>query len=212
MIRKVDLLLPWQLSLFFLLANVSLQAQSFYGVSGGGGFTQSTGFRAALPIEIRIRNNTAIFGGPAFLMRRNQEIVRKLDPTRDYYTVETNYLSLPVMFKLRLDWQPIQLYGLFGIEVNYGLRMQATGVEDQTLFKENLDFSSININRLDGGVSIGGGFEAGMRNQRKIFADLRYYLGVMDIDQSVDGEIYQEGAYVTLGFMMPMGSGEERGE
>ncbi|MCB0629807.1 MAG: porin family protein [Saprospiraceae bacterium] len=203
MIKKVDLLLRWRLSLLLLLANVAVFAQNSFGVSGGGGFTQSTGFRAALPVEIRIKNNTALFGGPAFLMRRNQEIIRKLDAARDYYTVETNYLSLPVMVKLRLDWEPIHLYGLFGIEVNYGLRMQATGVEDQTLFKEKLDFDHIQLSRLDGGVTVGGGFEAELRNFRKIFADLRYYLGILDIDQSPDGEIFQEGTYVTLGFMMP---------
>lgn len=204
MTKKVDLLLCWRISLLLLLANVAVHAQNSFGVSGGGGFTQSTGFRAAIPIEINLKKNTALFGGPAFIMRRNPEIVRRLPASREYYTVETNYLSLPVLLKLRLDWEPIHLYGLLGVEINYGVRMQATGVEDQMLFKERLDFQDVRIQQLDGGVSVGGGFEAELRNQRKIFADLRYYLGILDIDESVDGEIYNEGAYVTLGFLMPL--------
>ncbi len=201
--KKVDLIL---FSLFFTasICSALCQAQTTVGLSGGGGFTQSTGFRFALPLEFELSDNFSIFGGPAYVQRRNLELIRKLPVEREYGTAEVDYLSLPIMLKLRLDWSPVRIYGLAGIELNYGLRLQATGVEDQRLFKEKLDFDAVEVNRLDGGFSVGAGFETDLRRQRKIFADFRYYLGIMDIDRSSLGEIYNEGAFVTLGFMMPV--------
>lgn len=201
--KKVDLFLFFVL-LITIVSSSLCQAQTTVGLGGGGGFTQSTGFRFELPIEFELSNHISLFGGPAYVQRRNLELIRKLPSHREYGTAEVDYLSLPVMLKLRLDWTPVRIYGLAGIELNYGLRLQATGVEDQRLFKEKLDFEPVQVNRLDGGFCVGAGFETDLRRQRRIFADFRYYLGVMDIDRSNLGEIYNEGSFVTLGFMMPV--------
>jgi len=204
--KTVDLILFRIFWLFLVILSplAFCQAQISIGLSGGGGFTQSTGFRAAIPVEIDLRKSLYLFGGPAFIQRRNQEVVRKLSFMRDYLSAEMDYFSFPVLIKARLEWQPIRIYGMVGLELNYGLRIQATGLEDQRLFKERLDFEQIEISRFDGGFLVGGGFEADLRGRRKIFADLRYYQGLTDIDPSPLGEIYNEGLYVTLGFIMPL--------
>lgn len=208
MVKKVDLLLFCSLLLLFTFSSSICRAQSAVGLSGGGGFTQSTGFRMALPLEFSLAKHIFLFGGPAYIQRRNPELVRKLPASREYRSAEINYLSLPLLLKIRLDWTPIRVYGLVGIELNYGMRLNATGVEDQRLFKEQIDFSRISVDQLDGGFCVGAGFETDLHRNRKIFADLRYYLGVLDIDQSNIGEMYNEGAFVTLGFMVPLGKTE----
>lgn len=203
--KKVDLFPFFLLLALLLYYGPFCRAQTAVGLSAGGGFTQSTGFRAALPLEFSLSRDLFIFGGPAFLQRRNRELIRKLSTSREYLSAEVDYVSLPVLLKLRLDWTPVRIYGLAGVEINYAWRLQATGIEDQRLFKQKLDFAPINISRLDGGFCVGAGLETDLHRQRKIFADLRYYLGILDIDQSSLGEIYNEGAFVTLGFMMPLG-------
>lgn len=204
MIKKVDLLLCCVLVFFLIFPFSRSVGQVSFGMSAGGGITQSTGIRFALPLELELGTNVYLFGGPAFLQRRNPEIIRKLHPMRDYFTVETDYVSLPLAIKIRLDWTPLRIYGMVGIEVNYGLRMQATGVEDQRLFKEKLDFHRDGIRQLEGGAFAGAGFETDLRRERKIFADLRYYLGMFDIDKAPDGEIYNAGSYLTLGLLLPV--------
>lgn len=204
MIKKVDLLLFCVILVLANLLGTTCRGQHLAGLSGGGGFTQSTGFRFALPVEIDLSKHLAIFGGPSYIQRRNLELVRKLPANREYGTAEVDYISLPVMLKLRLDWTPVRIYGLAGIEASYGLRLQATGVEDQRLFKEKFEFAPIQVDRWDGGFCVGAGFETDLHRDRKIFADFRYYLGILDIDRSALGEIYNEGTYVTLGFMLPL--------
>lgn len=203
MMKKVDLL-PMVFAILLVFCGKLCVAQTLVGLSGGGGFTQSTGFRFALPVEHQLSKHISLFSGLAFIQRRNREFVRKLSAGREYLSAEADYLSLPVLFKVRLDWEPVRIYGLAGIEINYGLRIQATGVEDQRLFKEKLGFKSIGISHFDGGFCVGAGFETDLRRNRKIFADLRYYLGILDIDESKVGEIYNEGAFVTLGFLLPI--------
>ena len=205
--KKVDLLL-FGLFIIACIIGSPCQAQTNVGVSGGGGFTQSTGFRMALPLEFQLSRHIYLFGGPAYMQRRNMELVRKLPAGRDYHSAEINYLSLPILLKIRLDWEPIRIYGLAGLEINYGIRMNANGVEDYRLFREQIDFSRVSVNRFDGGLCAGAGIETDLHRNRKIFADLRYYLGVFDIDQSSQGEIFNEGAFVTLGFMLPLGEME----
>src|SRR5690606_5581488 len=109
--RKVDLLLYCLLLLFTLLSYQDSRAQASFGLGAGGGLNQKTGFRAAMPLELKLGSNFFLFGEPSFLQRRNQEVIRKLDAMRDYFTVETDYVALPVMLKLSLDWEPIRVYG-----------------------------------------------------------------------------------------------------
>lgn len=207
MMKQADLRL-FSFLLLFGCSTVFCQAQHAFGLSGGGGFTQAMGFRMALPLEFNLSKHVFLFGGPAYLQRRNMELVRKLPVSREYRSAEINYLSLPVLLKVRLDWEPIRIYGLAGIELNYGVLINANGIEDQRLFKERIEFADIAVDRLDGGFCIGAGFETDLHRQRKIFADLRHYLGVLDIDPSADGEIYNEGTFVTLGFMLPLGAAD----
>lgn len=179
-------------------------AQFAIGLSGGGGLNENTGFRAAIPMEYGFRPSLSLFSGVAFVQRRNREIVRKLDAERDYFFTATDYLSVPFYLKLRLHWKPLSLYGLLGTEINYGLRMHANGLDDFRLFREPLAFDALRLQRWDIGLGIGAGFSADIHRQRKIFADIRYYLGITDIDRSAEAEIYNDGIYMTLGFLMPL--------
>lgn len=190
--------------IFLFCAPFALRAQIATGLGGGGGFTRNTGFRAALPLEYGIRKNVYIHSGVAIIQRRNLEIIRKLGNGRDYLSVATDYLSLPILLKLRLDWQPVRLYGLIGAEINYGLRLQASGLEDMRLFRETLSFDPLGLRRWDAGLCIGGGVEKDIHRRRKIFADIRYYQGITDMDRSAASEIYNDGVFVTLGFLLPL--------
>ncbi|PHN05675.1 porin family protein [Flavilitoribacter nigricans] len=203
MMKKADLLFCCFLLIALSFSAVG-RAQTFAGIGGGGGLTPSTGVRVALPLEVQLSEHVFLFGGPAFILRRNLELLRKLPANRDYNSAEISYLSLPIMMKIRLDWEPVRLYGLAGIEVNYGLRFNANGIEDYRLFRERIDFDEVVVNRLDGGFAVGAGIETDLHRDRRIFADLRYYLGVLDIDGVSLGEIYNEGVFVTLGLMMPL--------
>lgn len=179
-------------------------AQHYLGLTGGGGFSPTVGFRAGVVAAWKHRPNVDFLSEVTYLQRTSPEIVRKLDRERGYHLATIDYFSLNFLIKMQLDLEPIGLYAVIGPDVSFGARAYASYSVDGKIAIDRLYFDQLALRRWDIGACIGGGIEKEIRKRRKIFFDVRYYLGVLDIDRDPVGDIFHEGAFFNLGFLFPL--------
>lgn len=139
-----------------------------------------------------------------YLQRTSPEILRKLDRNRGYHLATIDYISLNFLLKIQLDLEPIGLYAVVGPDISFGARAYARYSSDGNIVIDRLKFDELALRRWDAGVCIGGGIEKEIRKRRRIFFDVRYYLGIIDIDKDTTGDIFNEGTFFNLGFLIPL--------
>lgn len=178
--------------------------QNYLGLSGGGGFSPTVGFRAGVVAEWKHKPNMVFLTEATYLQRTSPEILRKLDRNRGYHLATIDYISLNFLLKIQLDLEPIGLYAVVGPDISFGARAYARYSSDGNIVIDRLKFDELALRRWDAGVCIGGGIEKEIRKRRRIFFDVRYYLGIIDIDKDTTGDIFNEGTFFNLGFLIPL--------
>ena len=207
---KITSIFERSLLLFFFLFFVIIgKSQNYLGIAGGGGLTGDVGLRAAVVAEFPVNSFMSFQSEVVFVQRANAEIIRRLDPDRDYRQVVLSYLELPLMVRFKLDLDAVELFALLGIKAGYSVDMRANYVEEGSLSSEKLSFNTNKIDRFDVGLSLGVGLEKVISKYRKIFIDYRYYLGLYNIDEVPNAEIFNQGSVVNLGFLIPIGKLEK---
>ncbi|NUQ24858.1 MAG: PorT family protein [Saprospiraceae bacterium] len=179
-------------------------AQHYLGLTGGGGFSPTVGFRAGVVAEWKHRPNVVFLTEATYLQRTSPEILRKLDRNRGYHLATVDYVSLNFLIKMQLDLEPVGLYAVAGADISFGARAYARYSSDGNIVIDRLLFDELALRRWDAGVCIGGGIEKEIRKRRRIFFDVRYYLGIIDIDKDTAGDIFNEGTFFNLGFLIPL--------
>lgn len=188
----------------FCLTVVFVDAQSYFGVMGGGSLTDEVEVRGALPVEWKKNDFWAFRFEPAFVIRGNREVNGKIKQASDYLDISLSYLECSFLAKLSLPWNAVAPYLTMGIQAGYGLSVQSRHIEDSKYFENRYKFKAIELNQLDGGLTFGFGIDKEISKNKKIFADFRYYLGIADIDSNGDEEIYNEGKVFSIGFLLPI--------
>ena len=179
-------------------------SQVYIGISGGGGLPDQVVFRGGAPVDIEIKANFSLRVEAIFAQRENIGVLSKLSSGRNYILPVINYLELPVLAKFRLPFELFDFYGLVGPHVGYGLKLSSTYLEDNIYYQETLSFSETGVARFDCGVMFGAGIEKEISQGRKIFIDLRYYLGLKNINLDPGEQIFNEGRSFALGFLIPI--------
>lgn len=177
---------------------------SYVGFIGGAGLTANVGLRISVPVEFTVNRNIAYQLELVFIQKGNVALTRKFSQERDYGLILTDYVSIPLLLKLKLDWKPIGIYALVGPEVAYGLKMYGHYAEGNNIYRDKLSFEGQGVRRVDAGLSVGIGLERVIRRNTKIFMDLRYYLGITDLDTAKDNDIFNEGQYFNIGVLFPL--------
>lgn len=198
---------PLLVLLFFCL-NLSLNAQSYIGLSGGGGLTPEVFFRAAIPVEVPVHQNVSLRSELVYIQRANRDILLKLIGDRDYWQATISYVEIPVLAQMHLDIKTFSIYALIGPKFGFGVRIAANYSEGNVLYEERLSFNEKGIRRFDVGVNLGAGLEKRIVKDRKIFMEYRYYLGLSDINTDSSNTIYNQGQVFNLGFLLPIFGGE----
>lgn len=195
---------PWIALLIISALPVLGKAQVYIGLGGGGGIPHEVLFRAAVPLEISLRENISIQTGAAFVQRENTEVLVNLSRSRNYLRPVINYLELPVLLKMNLPFEIFDFYGFIGPKVAYGVQLNSTYREDNRLFQEHLNFKESNISRFDAGLSLGVGIEKKISRGNKLFIDFRHYLGFFNINTGEGEDIFNGGKAFTIGFMIAL--------
>lgn len=190
--------------LIFFLPLSSGFSQASLGVFGGAGVIPFSGFRAGIAIELPIQEHLALQSEFAFNYRPNQEVVRKVASIFNSGQGHISYLDLPLILKLKLDLEPVHLYGLGGLGIGYGMYVQVDYWIDDQFFREWHNVEELDIRHWDVGIFIGGGGEWEIGRDRRLFMELRHYLGVVDIDRNPNTEIYNQHTFLMIGMYFPL--------
>lgn len=180
------------------------KAQSYIGIAGGGGLTSEVGLRAATIAEFKVNSFLSFQPEFTYVQRTNQEIIRRLNPNRDYRQVIIDYFEIPLLAKFQVSVNSFRVVALMGPKVSYGMNMKANFVTENRITSEKISFEERGIDRFDVGLNLGVGIDKTISKNRKIFIDIRYYLGIYDIDTWEDSEIFNQGPVVNLGFLIPV--------
>jgi len=189
------------LSLFCLSA---ASAQAYIGLNGGAGMPDEVLFRGALSGEFHLTDNVSVQIETAYIQRENPSLLIELPRGRNYIQPVINYVEAPLLMKVRLPLPIVDLYAIAGPQLAYGVGLSSTYEEDNMIYTERLDFDRSGIARLDIGCYFGAGLEKEITQGRKIFVDVRYYLGLYNINARGEEELFNQGKCFALGFMIPI--------
>ncbi|MEM9920595.1 MAG: porin family protein [Bacteroidota bacterium] len=169
-----------------------------------------TGLIFAIPVEWPASRMFRLQTGLAFLTRGTR--IYYSDPSAELDYVDKyaiSYIQIPITGKLALDLNPFDLYVIGGVDLAYGvdfelLQLSYDGTGPKTLRQRKLDFERAGISRLDVGLALGGGVETTISKGRRIFLDVRFHIGLNDIDARSDVEVFNQGRSYTLGMLLPI--------
>ncbi len=189
---------------FFILAGLLAKSQTYVGLNAGGGIDGMVSLRAAVPMEHTFSETFSLYSGISFTQQHNAELLLKLNHERDYRRVTLSYLGVPLMIKTKFSLNSFFMYALAGAQLNYGVGLTTSYLEEGTYGAEKLRFQDIGITRWDVGLNAGIGVEKEISNDCKIFAEFLLLFNFYDIDQDPVNEIYNEGKVFNLGFLFPL--------
>ncbi|GJM31347.1 MAG: hypothetical protein DHS20C18_03480 [Saprospiraceae bacterium] len=195
-----NLLLTFLGIMFFLSTSL---AQNYIGLAGGGGTPNKIGLRLSLPVNIHLAKSLSFQPELVYVEHNTSHILRKLGQ-KDYRSSQAAYLAVPLLLKAAVEFEKLNLFVLIGPRFAYGIRLRANYLTDTGFFREKLKFQDVELQRIDLGVLLGVGLKKTINNNRKIFLDCRYYLGLMDIDLDIDRVVFPEGFFVNIGLLIPI--------
>ena len=192
-----------KLLIFSLMLTLASQGYSqTFGIKGGLNFKNmivgdwktemETGFNLGATVEFPI-NKMFVFGTGLSLSNKGAKVTYEGDPT----TYKLTYLDVPLTCKVKFAMGGMNLYGLFGPYIGFGLGGQY--YDGQTDTKIQWQTSSITeyyfLKRLDYGLNIGTGVEFGA-----IEVGLNYGFGLADIAGFDEDKIYNRVLSLSIGY------------
>ena len=197
-------MLKYRLPFIFLVIPSFLLGQVRLGVMGGGSFSEDVIIRGSIPIEIEKSDYLSYQIELAFSVKGNKEILPHMNFDSDRTGKRVSYFEVPALLKVSLPLPDIRTYLLAGVQVGYGVEVNVEYIQSEEYFSERYTFQEARLKKIDAGITIGAGIAKPISKGRQIFVDFRYYLGLVNIDQTVEREIYNEGTYLSMGFLLPI--------
>ncbi len=180
-------------------------SQIYIGLSGGGGLNETSSLRVAALVEGKLADMLQFQTGIVFQQQHNRAVIWKLNPLTDYRTVSMGYLGVPLLATLNIDFQSFRFYILGGVQIAYGVGGSVSYIDEAGLYKfQQLDYKKLTINRLDIRANAGAGFAKVISNDYQIFVEFYYSLGIYDIDQHPNSEIFNESQTLHVGLLLPL--------
>ena len=190
--------------LFKVIVILVLHSQIHIGLMGGGSLYNDVEVRGAVPLTIQKNEFLSLQTELAFAVRGNRALIEKLNIRPSLSSEHLYYLELPVLLKVTLPLRSFQPFLLIGPQIGYGLGARLQYIEEDEYHRVNYSFKELGLRSLDLGMTFGFGMEKSIAGGRKIFADYRYYLGVLDIDTHQQGELFNAGSAISIGFSLPI--------
>ncbi len=123
-------------------------------------------------------------------------------PEEDFRLNQIDYLEFPIALQLKVKLNVVSFNLFLGPFIAYGLSASALDFQTGTL--SHFSLQEINVSRIDFGALIGGGLDFDIAKGRRMFIDVRFNIGLKDINTTVDGETYTENNSLTMGIMFPL--------
>jgi len=193
------------LILFFLFSPTSSSGQTYLGLSGGADLYDQVDFRAAGVIEWSKNPVYSWQTEIVYAKRENVSLLQLLPQNTNYIRPVISYVEIPFLIKLKLNIPGANLFALVGPKIGYALAAYSSLYkENGELINQKIVLEDLEVASWDIGMSLGAGLEKNISNDKKIFIEFRYYLGMKDLFPSGEAEIYNEGKSFNLGFLIPL--------
>ena len=189
----------------------NLNAQSYIGIEGGGYIAPGeTGLKIGIVSDFKIKKFLSFHPELIYIQKGVSLPLENLSNEITYRSPKVDYIQIPIMFNFSLDMNTLSFQIFAGPYISYGLKASAINIEDiNNPYKEIFTFEDINTHRLDFGASFGTSLVLEIAKAKKMFLDLRYNLGLRDINADPVGSTFNEGTSLTMGFMIPLKRKEE---
>lgn len=147
-----------------------------------------TGFNIGLGADLGFTPNVSLQTG-LFFSTKGAEYKNNLIDAK----VNANYLQLPVHLAYKIDVTPgTKVFLHAGPYVAYGIGGKSNfGILEVNTFDKDLGFKP-----FDAGVGLGVGAEFG-----RIIVDLGWDMGLTNISRASNGNVKNQSAYLSLGYM-----------
>ncbi len=181
------------------------KSQTYIGLSGGADLYDQVDFRAAGVIEW-VKNDLYSWQTEIiYVKRENLDLLQLLPQNGNYVRPVVSYVEIPFLFKIKLNIPGANLYALVGPKVGYAVAAYSSlWKENNQVVNEVLVLEDLEVAGWDFGMSLGMGLEKNITNDKKIFVEFRYYLGVKDLFPGQETGVYNEGKSFNLGFLIPI--------
>jgi opacity protein-like surface antigen len=179
-----------------------------------------TGFTAGVGLNYSLSGDNFLSVQPELLYSQKGfsaegNIVNVINFEGDY---RLNYLELPLLVKVGFGSDALTAYLNAGPSVSYllggringrgnilGIGLLGTNYNEKIRFTENPSLTNLNdldANRIDFGLSFGGGIGYNIAANSSIFVDVRYNLGLSEFDRNQDAK--NRVIALTAGVKLPL--------
>ncbi|MEL7118922.1 MAG: outer membrane beta-barrel protein [Bacteroidota bacterium] len=187
------------------LFTTTAYSQKYLGISAGADLYESVDVRLAAAYEWERTNALTLQFEIAYVRRENYSLLPFLPVNENHIRPQINYLELPILMKFKMHIEETAIYAIAGPKLGWGLSIASTRSNERGEYIiVPLEWEELPIQRWDFGVSVGLGFEKRISNEKKIFLEFRYYLGITDLNTSNENDVYNEGKLINLGFSLPL--------
>lgn len=180
--------------------NLAKQEIDFQG--GSVSTDSKVGLDIGVFADIGITENFSVQPGLHFL----QKGLKSDDGTSESKGT-INYLEIPVHAKYGFGTETIRAFVMAGPSFGFGLGGKSEFCFNGDCQEADLDFDDDGVKRTDFSLSLGAGVGFGV-GEGTLFLDLRYLLGIANIDDSGDDDftISNRGFQIGLGYMFALGN------
>ncbi|MCB0661938.1 MAG: PorT family protein [Saprospiraceae bacterium] len=199
----------------FLFLGFSLEAQDQFrlGLHGGGYYSQAgDGIKLSVTGEIPFNHFISIRPELSFVKKPFEHDLATLDPEKEYILTFQHGFEMVVPIKFRFDFSKWNFFGAIGPYGTSAFELKGYLVKEaggQNFRKERIAFEDARLQPYDIGVSIGGGVEKTIANNKRIVLQAYKNWGLIDIDNQPDGVSFTENLVIMLGITIPLGKAKK---
>jgi hypothetical protein len=181
-------------------AGLSLGVFSIANQASDASNSLRIGFLFGSAIEARISDMFSIQIEPAY----NQK--GALISFNDGETkIRFGYVQIPLTLKVRFENQPITPYLFVGPNVGFLLSAKAESNLNSPMHIEYIEYDEKpNSKETDVAIDFGAGCEYNMSTSLILTADVRYSLGIYDIDKTSRGAVKTRCIQILIGTLIPL--------
>ncbi len=208
----------------FVILSFSLQAQDYFGIKGGGNVSNTplrlesenvfildqqklSFFLVGLTYEKKLSKNFSLLSSlditkqGSILEKRNQ------DGSDVFYNAnEISYLKLSLKPKISFKFSDYYFFMALGPSISRALNgnFKIFRDDDFETVREDLDFEKWKISKTDFGINSSMGIEKLVANKVKVQLGVEYYLGLFDISNQNEMDIFNESISIFIGASLPI--------
>ncbi len=219
-------MIPYRLPLILIgvLLSLSIFSQTYIGIKGGLNQSKSIflfdiapnsilsttdllGFHFSIPVEIEV-NELVNFMPEIALVSEGTIFSSQIQEEQRIYNNTITYLKFPIMGKLKLLKNKYYEFGVVGgVVPAFALDVSSfyfNSLEWNRTINSPINFEEAGIKRFDLALSFGLNTEKAIAKGLKITLDVRYNLGLLNIESQSNTTTTTEGFNLTVGLLTPL--------